>query len=95
MCGICGIFHTDSQQRVERGALAKMNQQIAHRGPDDDGFFVEGNIGLAMRRLQGAELTQENLRQRTLTVRYDPATASIEQIRQSLNTAGYQSTIVS
>ncbi len=28
-----------------------MNRQIAHRGPDDDGFFVDGNVGLAMRRL--------------------------------------------
>src|SRR5712692_3814613 len=51
MCGICGIFHTDPGQRVERGALAEMNRQIVHRGPDDDGFLVEGNVGLAMRRL--------------------------------------------
>ena len=29
----------------------RMNQQIVHRGPDDDGFFVEGSVGLAMRRL--------------------------------------------
>ncbi len=28
-----------------------MNSQIVHRGPDDDGFFVEGNVGLAIRRL--------------------------------------------
>jgi asparagine synthase (glutamine-hydrolysing) len=28
-----------------------MNRQIVHRGPDDDGFFVEENVGLAMRRL--------------------------------------------
>ena len=28
-----------------------MNRQIVHRGPDDDGFFTEGNVGLAMRRL--------------------------------------------
>src|ERR1700722_15478116 len=28
-----------------------MNRKIAHRGPDDDGFLVEGNVGLAMRRL--------------------------------------------
>lgn len=28
-----------------------MNRKIAHRGPDDEGFFVEGNVGLAMRRL--------------------------------------------
>jgi asparagine synthase (glutamine-hydrolysing) len=51
MCGICGIFLPGSRQRVERPVLARMNQEIAHRGPDDDGFFVEGNIGLAMRRL--------------------------------------------
>jgi len=56
MCGICGIFHTDPMQRVDRGTLATMNQQIAHRGPDDDGFFVEGNIGLAMRRLSIVDL---------------------------------------
>jgi len=31
--------------------LAAMNQQIAHRGPDDDGFYVCENVGLAMRRL--------------------------------------------
>ncbi len=56
MCGICGILHTDPQQRAERSTLARMNQQIVHRGPDDDGFFVEGNVGLAMRRLSIVDL---------------------------------------
>ena len=28
-----------------------MNQRIVHRGPDDDGLFTDGNVGLAMRRL--------------------------------------------
>jgi asparagine synthase (glutamine-hydrolysing) len=51
MCGICGVFYTDRAHRVERQTLADMSQQIVHRGPDDDGFFVEGNVGLAMRRL--------------------------------------------
>ena len=51
MCGICGVFHTDRTRRAERESLADMNRQIAHRGPDDDGFFVEGNVGLGMRRL--------------------------------------------
>jgi len=51
MCGICGIFHADSTQRVSRDALVAMNRQIIHRGPDDEGFLVEGNVGLAMRRL--------------------------------------------
>jgi asparagine synthase (glutamine-hydrolysing) len=51
MCGICGIFYRDSSRYVERATLAGMNQQISHRGPDDDGFYVEANVGLAMRRL--------------------------------------------
>lgn len=51
MCGICGIFHSERTRRVNRDLLAGMNQQIVHRGPDDDGFFVEENVGLAMRRL--------------------------------------------
>ena len=51
MCGICGIFLFDKVQRVNREVLSDMNRQIAHRGPDDDGFFVDGNVGLAMRRL--------------------------------------------
>ena len=51
MCGNCGIFHPDPRQRVERDTLAEMNSQIVHRGPDDDGFFAEGNVGLAIRRL--------------------------------------------
>jgi asparagine synthase (glutamine-hydrolysing) len=51
MCGICGIFHSDRAQRVNRDTLEAMNRQIVHRGPDDDGFFVAENVGLAMRRL--------------------------------------------
>ena len=51
MCGICGIFHSERTRRVNRDLLAGMSQQIVHRGPDDDGFFVEENVGLAMRRL--------------------------------------------
>jgi asparagine synthase (glutamine-hydrolysing) len=51
MCGICGIFFPDRNRRVARDALVAMNQQIVHRGPDDEGFLVQENIGLAMRRL--------------------------------------------
>src|SRR5437773_10031655 len=51
MCGICGIVYSGEERRVQRDTLAQLNTQIVHRGPDDDGFFVEGNVGLAMRRL--------------------------------------------
>jgi len=51
MCGICGIFVFDKAQRIDREVLSDMNRQISHRGPDDEGFFVNRNVGLAMRRL--------------------------------------------
>ena len=51
MCGICGIFYQDRKRRVDRATLASMNRQITHRGPDDEGLFVDANVGIAMRRL--------------------------------------------
>jgi asparagine synthase (glutamine-hydrolysing) len=51
MCGICGVFYSDRTQQVNRDLLVTMNEEIVHRGPDDDGLFAEENIGLAMRRL--------------------------------------------
>ena len=57
MCGICGIFYTDATHTVDRDVLAGMNRQIVHRGPDDEGFFVEGNVGVAMRRLSIIDVT--------------------------------------
>src|SRR5260370_38578784 len=51
MCGICGGLLRDRGQKVNGEVLRAMNRQIAHRGPDDDGFFVDENVGLAMRRL--------------------------------------------
>lgn len=56
MCGICGIVNLKSANPIERGLLQRMNDIIEHRGPDDEGFFVGQNIGLAMRRLSIIDL---------------------------------------
>jgi asparagine synthase (glutamine-hydrolysing) len=50
MCGIVGIVRNDGKP-VDEELLARMNQAIRHRGPDEDGFYVNGSAGLAMRRL--------------------------------------------
>src|SRR5262245_45942626 len=50
MCGIAGIFPLDGQP-IPEGALRRMNAAMAHRGPDDEGYFSDGVAGLAMRRL--------------------------------------------
>jgi asparagine synthase (glutamine-hydrolysing) len=51
MCGICGIVFRDRSQRVSSDVLAAMNRRLIHRGPDDEGIFVDENAGFAMRRL--------------------------------------------
>ena len=51
MCGICGVIHHDSSLYVDIATLKAMNTQIVHRGPDDEGYYAAGNVGLAMRRL--------------------------------------------
>ena len=51
MCGICGIFFVHRSRQAHRESLAAMNRAISHRGPDDEGYFVDQNVGLAMRRL--------------------------------------------
>lgn len=50
MCGICGVIHLDGKP-VTHQLLQAMNDTIAHRGPDGEGYYVDGNVGLAMRRL--------------------------------------------
>jgi asparagine synthase (glutamine-hydrolysing) len=49
MCGICGFYQCEKE--AGQKVLADMNRQIAHRGPDDEGYFIENHVGLAIRRL--------------------------------------------
>jgi asparagine synthase (glutamine-hydrolysing) len=56
MCGIAGIFEFDKDAQVDSGVLRRMCDVITHRGPDDDGFFIQGGIGLGMRRLSIVDL---------------------------------------
>ena len=56
MCGITGIFHFDRTKKINLDLLKKMNDVISHRGPDGEGFYVDGNIGLAHRRLKIIDL---------------------------------------
>ncbi len=51
MCGICGIYNYRSGEEVDKILLGSMAAQIVHRGPDDDGFYLAGSVGLGIRRL--------------------------------------------
>ena len=52
MCGINGIaLSSRARKRLDRELLERMRDVIRHRGPDDQGVFIEGRIGLGHRRL--------------------------------------------
>ncbi len=55
MCGIVGIVSKNSSEK-DRTILEKMNEAIAHRGPDDDGFYLGKGVALGMRRLSIIDL---------------------------------------
>jgi len=55
MCGIVGIVRNDAGP-IDRDLLTRMNEAIGHRGPDDDGFYLNDRVGLAMRRLSIIDL---------------------------------------
>ncbi len=52
MCGIAGAFEFDrAAPDANRGVLQSMCDVIARRGPDDQGFYTDGGLGIGMRRL--------------------------------------------
>ncbi|HSF19620.1 MAG TPA: asparagine synthase (glutamine-hydrolyzing) [Vicinamibacteria bacterium] len=56
MCGICGVFDPRAEARPETSVLDAMSRSIAHRGPDDEGSFLDVGIGLSARRLSIIDL---------------------------------------
>ena len=56
MCGICGQFNFESGQPVEPQTVRAMTASIAHRGPDDEGYYFSGSLGLGFRRLSIIDL---------------------------------------
>ena len=56
MCGICGIINFNDLH-VNEDRLRTMMSKMKHRGPDDEGVFTDGNIGLGFVRLSIIDLS--------------------------------------
>jgi len=57
MCGICGIIFKDKSRSVDESMLMRMRDSLFHRGPDDAGVYLKGNVGLGARRLSILDLS--------------------------------------
>ena len=56
MCGICGIYNFGTLAPADRAALKRAADTMIHRGPDDEGFYFNGELGLGNRRLSIIDL---------------------------------------
>src|SRR5580704_10007583 len=94
MCGICGIFHRDARRQVEADALAQMSSQIVHRGPDDEGSFVDRNVGLAVRRLSIIDVESGHQpisnEDQNIWIVYNGEIYNHRQLREELESRGHR-----
>lgn len=56
MCGICGKLMLEPGEAVSPALVKTMADTIQHRGPDDEGYYVSGQVGLGFRRLSIIDL---------------------------------------
>lgn len=87
MCGINGIISTNTNKQDQ---LARMNQALQHRGPDDEGTFVNEEVALGHRRLMIIDLSDAGHQPMTTpdgryTMVFNGEVYNFEEIRQELD----------
>jgi len=94
MCGIAGIMTFDGAP-VVHGAIRRMTDAIAHRGPDGEGFHLEGPLGLGHRRLAILDLTDAGRQPLSYAdgrywITYNGEIYNFIEIRRDLEDKGYR-----
>jgi asparagine synthase (glutamine-hydrolysing) len=94
MCGIAGQFNFQRREPVKRDAIVRMARSIAHRGPDDEGFFIAGPVGLGFRRLSiidlaGGHQPMSNS-EGTVWIIFNGEIYNYKELRAELQSKGHQ-----
>src|SRR5947209_1767153 len=94
MCGIAGQFNFERREPVESETIVRMARSIAHRGPDDEGFFIAGPVGLASRRLSIIDLAGGHQPmsdgQETVWITFNGEIYNYKELRAELQNKGHQ-----
>jgi asparagine synthase (glutamine-hydrolysing) len=94
MCGITGQFNFQRPEPVERETIVRMARSIAHRGPDDEGFFVAGPVGLGFRRLSIIDLAGGHQpmsdTEETVWIIFNGEIYNYRELRNQLQSKGHQ-----
>jgi asparagine synthase (glutamine-hydrolysing) len=93
MCGICGSFEFGSGRPVAPEAIAAMTNRMAHRGPDDEGTYFSGSLGLGFRRLSIIDLSGGHQpmsnRDGSIWVVFNGEIYNFRELRQILESRGH------
>jgi asparagine synthase (glutamine-hydrolysing) len=94
MCGITGYFNLPLNSEARLPLLRKMCDAIAHRGPDDDGYYADEMAGLGMRRLSIIDLNSGHQpisnADDTKQIVFNGEIYNYQEVRQRLLAQGYQ-----
>lgn len=94
MCGICGIIKKKEIQEKDKALIKAMNKSLAHRGPDDEGYYEDANIALGHRRLSILDLSDAGHQPMKYMDRYVVAfngeIYNYIELKKKLNEMGYE-----
>ncbi len=93
MCGICGQFNFRDHSPVAPETIRVMTQTMVHRGPDDEGFFFSGGVGLGFRRLSIIDLEGGHQpmsdREESVWVVFNGEIYNFRELRAELQASGH------
>lgn len=92
MCGVAGQFRADGGT-VDRAVVRRMTDVLRHRGPDGDGFFFDGPVGLGHRRLAIIDLAggsqPMSTADGTIWITYNGEVYNYRELREELVRLGF------
>jgi asparagine synthase (glutamine-hydrolysing) len=91
MCGIVGIINKN-RNPVELAVLTQMAETLDHRGPDDEGHFIDGHVGLYHKRLAIIDLVagHQPMTSGNLTIVFNGEIYNYIELRESLKQSGHE-----
>jgi len=93
VCGIAGYVNRDTSRPADAALVRAMADTITHRGPDEDGYLLDGAAGLGMRRLRILDLEGGSQpifnEDRTVGVVYNGEIYNFRELRRDLEARGH------
>lgn len=94
MCGIAGIFNRNGEA-VKPEIIRKMTSQLAHRGPDGEGYYINKFVGFGHRRLAVLDPLERSNQpmiaaNQSVAISYNGEVYNFKELRKALETKGHK-----